>query len=346
MALFAVAAFLFFLIQCLRLFDLVSDKGQGLPTLIGQALLAMPGLGIVFLYVCLGIGLGRSLRSLQASSELQIMHSSSLLGALIGAIGLYALSGTLAVLLLSNVVEPLSNRASNNWSASIAADLVSRSMVPHRFTQLGGGVSMVIGARDSAGNISEFFADDPRDPDSRRTYFAKAAIISHDEDGYILRMRDGAVQYLTADGRFSQIKFDKYDLPLDRLTGNPGPRDEIAQTWTPELIAAGLSTGQWSADAVSAILKRSAEGIRVVSLCLLVAGLAMFPTGQRRRTEVPVELVVLGVAFAERAFTAYVVGPGIFSVASGPIVLLLVAIVILVSRLRLFRPPALRRIAP
>ena len=45
MALFAVAAFLLFLIQCLRLFDLVSDKGQNVLTLIGQALLTMPGLG-------------------------------------------------------------------------------------------------------------------------------------------------------------------------------------------------------------------------------------------------------------------------------------------------------------
>ena len=34
MALFAVAAFLLFLIQCLRLFDLVSDKGQGLLALV------------------------------------------------------------------------------------------------------------------------------------------------------------------------------------------------------------------------------------------------------------------------------------------------------------------------
>src|SRR3954454_6331956 len=61
MALFAVAAFLLFLIQCLRLFDVVADKGQSLLTLIGQALLGMPSLGIVFLYVCLGIGLGRAL---------------------------------------------------------------------------------------------------------------------------------------------------------------------------------------------------------------------------------------------------------------------------------------------
>lgn len=345
MALFAVAAFLLFLIQCLRLFDLVSGKNQGLGTLVGQALLAMPGLGIVFLYVCLAIGLGRTLRNLQASSELQIIHSSSLLSALLGAIGLYVLSGTMVVLLLSHVIEPLSNRATNDWSASIAADLVSRSMIPHRFTALGGGVSMLIGARDSAGNITEFFADDPRDADSHRTYFAKSAVLSHDEDGYVLRMQDGAVQYLTADGRFSQVAFDKYDLPLDRLTGDSGAPDEIAQSSSPELIAAGLATGSWTADTVRALLKRSGEGLRVISLCLLVAALALFPTGQRRRTEIPIELVVLAAAFAERGFTSYVNGPGLLGVASGSVVLLAIALAILAWRLRLFRGPQLRRIA-
>lgn len=284
MGLFAVAAFLLFLIQCLRLFDLVSGQGQGLFTLIGQALLGMPGLGIVFLYVCLGIGLGRTLRNLQASSELHIIHTNSLLPALLRAIGLYAVGGTLAVLALSHVVEPLGIRTTNDWSASIAADLVSRAMVPHKFTSLAGGVTLEIGARDAAGNIQDFFADDPRDPDSHRTYFAKSAIISHDEQGYLLRMEDGAVQYLTQDGRFSQVAFDKYDLPLDQLSGSAAARDDIAQATSFELIAQALATGNLSDAAKTALLKRSGEGLRVIAMCLLVAGLALFPMAGELRT--------------------------------------------------------------
>ena len=83
MALFGVAAFLLFLIQCLRLFDLVSSRGQSLLTLLGQAALGMPSLGVVVLYVCLAIGLGRALRTLQDRSELQIIHASALVPSLI-----------------------------------------------------------------------------------------------------------------------------------------------------------------------------------------------------------------------------------------------------------------------
>ena len=345
MALFAVAAFLLFLIQCLRLFDLVSDKGQSILTLVGQALLGMPGLGVVFLYVCLGIGLGRALRNLQGSSELGIIHSNGLVPALLRAIALYTVGGALVVMLLSHVLDPLGVRSTTDWSQSIAADLVSRSMVPHRFTTLGGGVSMVISGRDSQGNITDFFADDPRDPASHRTYFAKSAIITHDEQGYLLRMHDGAVQYLTADNRFSQVAFQQYDLPMDRLSGDANSADPVSQTPSYELLAQGLATGQWDPNAVKAMLKRTGEGLRVIAICALVASLAIFPSGARRRTEVPIEIAVLGAAFLERAVTSYLVGPGILGVASGSILMIIIAALTLGWRLRVFRPAQLPRAA-
>ncbi len=341
MALFVVAAFLLFLIQCLRLFDVVSNKGQSLLTLLGQAALGMPSLGIVFLYVCLGIGLGRALRNLQGTSELGIIHASALLPALLRAIGAYALGGALVVLFLAHIVDPASQKSSNNWAASIAADLVSRSMVPHKFTDLVTGVSMVIGARDFAGNISDFFADDTRDTEQRRTYFAKKAIIVHDDQGYILRMRDGAVQYLTNDKRFSQISFDQYDLSLDSLTDPDEVKDPMAQTTSLDILA----HGNFTRAAVKALLKRTGEGLRVIAICLLVALLAAFPTGQRRRTEIPIELVVLGVAFIERGVTSYVPGPGILGVASGSVLLIAITTIALLFRLRVFRPVRRRAVA-
>lgn len=345
MALFAVAVFLLFLIQCLRLFDLVSSKGQGLLTLIGQVLLGMPGLGVVFLYVCLAIGLGRTLRNLQSTTELQIIHANSLVPTLLRAIGLYVLGGVAIVLLLSHLAEPLGIRASNDWSSSIAADLVSRSMIPHRFTGLGGGVSMVIGARDADGNITDFFADDPRDTASHRTYFAHSAIITHDEEGYVLRMRDGAVQYLTEDNTFSQVSFDKYDLPLDRLTGATDSTDPIAQTSSIDLVGAALSSGVWDPQIIKALLKRTGEGLRVIAMSMFVAAVALFPNGQRRRTQIPIELVVLAAAFIERAFTSYVGGPGLLGVASGSVLLIAASTLILLVRLRVFQPAGIRRLS-
>lgn len=339
MALFGIAAFLLFLIQCLRLFDFVAIREQSLLTLLGQALLGMPGLGIVFLYVCIGIGLGRALAGLERRSELQIIHVSVLLPSLLRAIAGYAAGGTALLLVLAHVVDPLAVRTANNWSASIAADLVSHSMVPHQFTEVADGVSMIIGSRDSQGRITDFFADDSREA-LRRTYFAKSALIVRDEQGYILRLQDGAMQQMTGEKRFSEVSFASYDLSLDRLTGSARSGGGLEGTPSYELIGRELSPAE-----SETLLKRSAEGVRVIAICLLVAALAIFPSGKRRRAGVPIELSVLGAAFVERGLTSYLPAPAPFNVASGSLLLGLVSLAVLLIRLRVFVPVGIRRIA-
>ena len=343
MALFAVAAFLLFLIQCLRLFDLVSTRGQSLLTLLGQAALGMPSLGIVFLYVCLAIGLGRALRNLQDRSELQIIHVSALVPALFRAIVGYAVGGTLVVLFLSHIVDPLSVRTTNDWSESIAADLVSRSMIPHRFTEIVDGVSIVIGSRDAQGQITDFFADDRRNPQARRTYFAKSALITRDEQGFVLRLRDGAQQQFSDSGRLSEVSFARYDLALDELTGEAEATDTLSRTSSIDIVGKALTGKALSRSETSVLIRRTVEGARVLALCLFIAALAMFPTGNRRRFVAPIELVALGAAFIERGVTAYVPLPSPIDLAAGPLLLTLVALVILTIRLRLLVPMRIKR---
>ncbi|MBN9347181.1 MAG: LptF/LptG family permease, partial [Devosia sp.] len=266
MALFAVAAFLLFLIQCLRLFDLVSTRGQSVLTLLGQAALGMPSLGIVFLYVCLAIGLGRAQRGLQDRSELQIIHVSALVPALVRSVVVYALGGTVAVLFLAHIVDPASVRTTDDWSESIAADLVSRSMIPHRFTEIVGGVSMIIGSRDSQGQITDFFADDRRNPQSRRTYFAKSALITRDDQGFILRLSDGALQQFSDTKRLSEVSFARYDLALDELTGEAEATDPLARTSSIDIVGKALSGAGLDRAETRALVRRTVEGVRVFAL--------------------------------------------------------------------------------
>jgi lipopolysaccharide export system permease protein len=203
----------------------------------------------------------------------------------------------------------------------------------------------VIGARDRDGEITDFFADDNRNPASRRTYFAKSAVIVRDEQGFVLRMRDGALQQKTSAGYFSQISFGSFDLELSQLAGEVSPAGGgLAQTSSVEMFGA-LLAGTAGAEEVRALVRRSAEGLRVLAMCLLVAGVAAFPTGARRRFEVPVELVVLGAAFIERAVGSYMPGPKPLDLVGGPLVLGVLGAAILAARLRVFRPVARRRAA-
>lgn len=346
-ALFAVALFLLFLIQCLRSFAVVSVRGQDLLTLVGHALLTLPTVAVVFFYVCAGIGLARGLRALQASQELHIIHSSHRLPALMGGIGAYTGACTLIVLLLTHVVEPGTNRQFNEWSASIAADLVGRTLTPNRFVEVVPGVTIFIGDRGAEGELTDFFADDNRIKEARRTYVAKTATVAADDEGYVLQLRDGAIQYIQYmqdDRRFSEIAFTRYDMALERLTGPTEARDRLRESDSIQLIAAALAGGGWDDAVIRQLANRTGEGVRVIALCLFVAALAAFPHGRRAEREVPIELVVLGTAFIERGLSSNLIPPGPLDPVSGAFVLGGLSLVVLLLRLRVFVP--LPRVAP
>jgi lipopolysaccharide export system permease protein len=339
-ALFAVALFLLFLIQCLRTFSVVAAKGQSILTLLGQALLTMPTVGVVFLYVCVGIGLARGLRALQASQELHIIHSSQRVPALLMAIGSFTGGWILVVLLLTNFVEPATNRQFNDWSASVAADLVGRTLTPNRFAEVVPGVTMLIGDRAANGELTDFFADDNRNRDMRRTYRAKSATVAADERGYVLQLRDGAIQYMSDDGRFSEVAFARYDVALERLTGPAEAREVLSETNSFELVARALTTGGWDIETIRHLAKRMGEGMRVLAICLFVAAIAAFPHSRRARWEIPLELVVLGAAFIERGVSSNLIPSGPFDPLPSALLVAVLSIAVLAFRLRVFAPVA------
>ncbi|MGV8855059.1 MAG: LptF/LptG family permease [Devosia sp.] len=303
--LFGVVCFLLWLVNCLRSFDVVAVKGQGILTLGLQGLLTLPTLAISFFYVCIGIGLARALQALQANRELHIIHISGGLRSLWSATAIVAAGGVIGVLLLSNFVEPYANRQLNELTASVAADLVSSTLKPKRFTQVTPGVVMLIGGRSGDGEIQEFFVDDRRDPKTRRTYVAKTARVASDGKNYVLELRDGSLQNTEPSGRFSEITFGRYDINVDRFSQPVGEPNELQQTDSLSLIQQAMASGEWSPELRRVLGDRGAEGLRVIGICLLVLAMSGFPSGRRARFDVPLEAVVLLITFGERGLSAY-----------------------------------------
>lgn len=335
--LFGVVCVLLWLVNCLRSFDVVSVKGQGLWTLAAQALLTLPPLINSFFYVCVGIGLARALRALHANKELHIIHAGHGLRSLWAATAVVAGAGVVAILVLSNFVEPAANRRLNLLSASIAADLVSATLKPQRFTQVTPGVILLIGGRSGDGEIQEFFADDRRDPDTRRTYVAESARVSTDGENYIIELRNGALQYTEPNGRFSEVSFQRYDVNVDLLTQTGNSGDPMHETDSFSLVLDAVSSGDWPPGLVQLLVNRMGEGLRVIGICMMVLAIAGFPSGTRARLPIPMEAVVLLLAFAERGISAY--SPA--GAATGAILLIVISGLILVQRLWPRRPHAM-----
>lgn len=337
-ALFGVALTILYLAQTLRIIEIGAVRDQGLPTLLWQTILGLPPLSIAFLYVCLAIGLARALRAMQASRELHIIHVAQRLPVLIGAILGYAAVGTLLVLVLAHVIEPAASREASLIRAQAAADLVGRSLVPNRFAELGEGVTITVGGRGADGEITSFFADDRRDTQTRRTYIADSALITADELGYVLQLKAGTIQYRTADGQFSEISFERYDIALERLTGDADTGDVRGDRSTYGMIMRGLNEGEWPAESLRRMAERTADGFRVLALCLFVAAISGFPSGRRKEPLLPLEITVLGAVLFERLITSYAPIEGWAGEITGVIALTLIALALLLYRLRLLAP--------
>lgn len=340
---FFVAAFLVWITQTLRLFDLVTAKGQDMLTLLGQSLLTTPPLALAIIYICMGIGMARALQALQDSRELHSIHSSGRTSALWGAVVLFVLGGVVSVSFVANWLEPWSKRVYAEWSEEVAADLVGRALNPHRFSEVVPGLIIVIGGRDPDGTVIDFFADDTRDPDTRRTYIADRAIIVFDEDGYNLSLQDGAVQYVRVGGRFTEVAFNRYELSLDRLVEGDSDAAKLEEMDTPSLVWQGLASGSFSAAAWAEINKRLAEISRVIALCLFVAALAGFPHARRGHGRIPIEVNVLILGLGDRAVSAIAAPGGNIGYHLGALIIAGFAVLIFAQQIFGYRIPSLIR---
>ncbi|KKB81150.1 hypothetical protein VW35_03075 [Devosia soli] len=313
--LMGIVCFLLWMVNCLRSFEIVSIKGQGFGTLAVQALYTMPPLLLAFFYICVGIGMVRALNGLQQSRELHIIHATRGLNGLWRAAVLVIGGAVAVVMLLAHVVEPLANRKYSELAASVAADLVSSTLRPGRFTQVTPGVILLIGGRQAGGEIVDFFADDRRNPESRRTYIAQTARVSSDGDNYILELRNGTLQYVQDDGRYSEVRFSRYDISVESLSQPLAAGNAMAEMTSFEIVADAMTTGVISEDAASRLLNRTAEALRVIGIALFTLAIAGFPSGKRARIPLPLEAIVLLVGFAERGIGTYSpLGPGTGSI--------------------------------
>ncbi len=328
-----VAIFLVYITQTLRLFDLVTAKGQDMLTLLGQSLLTTPPLTLTITYICMGIGLVRGLRTLQSTRELHTIHASGRTGAIWQAVIVFIGAGLIFTGLLAHWVEPLAGKTYARWQEQVAADLVGRALSPHRFSEVTPGLVVIIGGRERDGTITNFFAHDTRDPDSARTYVADSAVIVISDDGYNVRLRNGAVQYLREGDDFTEIGFSQYEVGLDRPRGVNGSATDFSEQTTPQIIGAVMD-GETDRRAWARIHERFADMARVLALCLVAAAMAAFPHGRRTNHRIPAEVVVLVLGLSDRVIVSVAedtLGPD--GKYTGAVLLLCLALVLTAAKL-------------
>jgi lipopolysaccharide export system permease protein len=234
-----VFSFAVWLVQALRLIDLIVNRGLSIGVFLHLAVLILPRFIDVVLPVAVFVAVVFIYNKLIAESELVVMRAAgvsplslagpALFTGLVGAVLLYAL----ALYFL-----PAANRSFKDLQFEIRNRYASVLLQDGVFNTISDRLMVYVKNRDENGELVSILIYDNRQPEKPITVFAERGAIANTPEGPRLLMVNGTRQQRDVEtGHLSVLSFEKYTLELAELNDAPGVRDrQVDERYTSELI--------------------------------------------------------------------------------------------------------------
>lgn len=215
------------LIQSLRLIDLIVNRGLSVGIFLYLAVLILPRFIDVVLPIAVFVAVLFVYNKLIAESELVVMRAAG-----IGPTGLArpaliaGLAGMVVLYALTLFLLPAANRTFKDLQFEIRNRFASVLIQDGVFNTLSDLLMVYVKGRDSNGELLSMLIYDSRDPDKPVTVFAERGAFVDTAEGPRILMVNGTRQvHDNATGKLSVLTFDKYTLDLAEMTDAPGIRD-------------------------------------------------------------------------------------------------------------------------
>jgi len=202
----------------LKEISLLTSKGQTL-----LVFLAITGLGMPFLIASIApIALFGSvlycLNRLNGDSELIVMAASGASPGLLARPFVYLSALVFAgLLVLQNVVIPMSFGAVDDLTRRVHADFIANFARPGAFNQLEAGFVFHYRERGPDGSLRGVFIQDRRDPKNISTFIAEVGELVEKNDDVYLVLRKGSAQRPRGAGDSSLVTFEDYAIDLSQF---------------------------------------------------------------------------------------------------------------------------------
>jgi lipopolysaccharide export system permease protein len=281
-----VLSFAVWLLQALRLIDLIVNRGLSVGIFLHLAILIMPRFIDVVLPIAVFAAILFVYNKLIAESELVVMRAAGVSplslarpALITGAIG------TAVLFALTLYLLPAANRSFKDLQFEIRNRFASVLIQDGVFNTLSDRLMVYVKSRDENGELIGILIYDNREPGKPVTVFAERGAIANSPEGPRLLMVNGTRQQRNiSNGHLSVLRFDQYTLELSELSDVPGARDrQVDERHTTDLIAA-LRTDQ-APDARRAILGELNMRLAgpLSALAMAVLPLACLLTGEFNR---------------------------------------------------------------
>ena len=227
------------LVQALRLIDLIVNRGLSIGVFLHLAILIMPRFIDVVMPIAVFVAVQFVYNKLTAESEMVVMRAAGISPMTLARAALITGAiGTVVLYVLSLWLLPAANRSFKDLQFEIRNRFASVLIQDGVFNTLTDKLMVYVQSRDDNGDLQSILIYDERQPDKPVTVFAERGAVVNTADGPRLLLVDGTRQQRdVANGHLSVLTFQKYTLELDNLSGAPGTRDrEVDERYTGELI--------------------------------------------------------------------------------------------------------------
>ena len=207
------------LLQSLRLIDLIVNRGLSVSLFLYLAVLILPRFIDVVLPIAVFTAVLFVYCKLIAESELVVMRASGMSQwALAKPALMVGLAGTVTLYALSFYFLPTANRAFRDLEFQIRNKYASVLIQEGVFNTLSDTLMIYIKGRDTNGDLTSLLIQDSNDRNKPVTIFAeRGAIVDTSEGPHIVLDNGIRQQYELETGKLSSLSFEKYTLDLSGI---------------------------------------------------------------------------------------------------------------------------------
>ena len=204
------------LVQSLRLIDLIVNRGLSLGIFLKLAVLILPRFIEIVLPIAIFLAVLFSYNRLISESELIVMRASGLSQMTLARPALIlAAGGVLALLALSTYLLPAAFREFKDLQFEIRGRFASALIQEGVFNTISDRFSVYIRTRDRRGELGGILIHDMRDAKKPVTLLAERGALVDGPDGPRVLMVNGSrQQYELETGKLAVLSFDRYTLEL------------------------------------------------------------------------------------------------------------------------------------
>jgi lipopolysaccharide export system permease protein len=289
------------LVQSLRLIDLIVNRGLSVGIFLYLALLILPRLVEVVLPIAVFVAVLFTYNKLTTESELVVMRAAGMSEAALARPAI--LTGLIAMVVLyalSLEIVPAANRAFKDLQFQIRNRFATVLVQDGVFNTLSDRLMVYDIGRNEAGDLMGLVIYDLRDPNKPVTVFAERGAFADTPEGPRLVLVNGTRQQRdNGNGHLSVLSFDRYTLDLAELGDAAMPRDrQPDERYTTELLFPGSRpAGDGSVRAFFVELNMRIEGPLTALAMALIPIFCLLPGDFNRRGQSRRVLLATGLAF-------------------------------------------------